>query len=170
MSGDAPRGGKPLTLTVNREDADAARVIGLRREVTLGSGPSLGELIHELSEKVTEALPSIPAAGPGTIVYIPTGDRTLEMLVGCGWELHDDAPYGLEAFDLPAGPVATVHHVGPYERLPFAHAVIHSWLRTRGVKDVGVHWEVYQDPPRQGAPLEADVFYRILGAGEAGRG
>jgi len=66
---------------------------------------------------------------------------------------------------LPAGPVATAAHFGPYHRLAEAHTEIRRWCTEHGYRPTGVSWEIYghwdeswnTDPAR----IRADVFYLL---------
>lgn len=60
---------------------------------------------------------------------------------------------------LPAGPVATTRHVGPYAGLGDAHDAVIRWCEAQGYTLTKVRWEVYGhgdvDPP------EVDVFWQL---------
>jgi effector-binding domain-containing protein len=54
---------------------------------------------------------------------------------------------------LPAGWVAVLWHVGPYEQIGKAYATLSDWIRARGGTLAGDPWEIYHDPPA-GDPAE----------------
>ena len=54
---------------------------------------------------------------------------------------------GLERGELPAGRVAMLRHIGPYEELRDACARLISWVEQRGEAASGPHWEVYVTNP-----------------------
>lgn len=66
---------------------------------------------------------------------------------------------------LPAGPVATTVHFGPYGHLSNAHAAIRDWCAANGYACSGVFWEIYghweeswnNDPSR----IRTDVFHQL---------
>jgi effector-binding domain-containing protein len=59
----------------------------------------------------------------------------------------------IEAGSLPGGEVATVLHVGPYDRVGEAYEAVTAWLKQTGRASEGQPWEAYlsmppEDPPR----------------------
>ncbi len=69
---------------------------------------------------------------------------------------------------LPAGRVATTTHLGPYDRLAYAHAAIREWCAEQGHRCSDVSWEIYghwddswsNDPSK----IHTDVFYLLRDA------
>jgi effector-binding domain-containing protein len=65
----------------------------------------------------------------------------------------------------PAGAIATLTHLGPYERLHEAHQAVRQWCANHGYKLAGPNWEIYghwtdewnTDP----AKIRTDVFYLL---------
>jgi hypothetical protein len=66
---------------------------------------------------------------------------------------------------LPAGPVATATHYGPYGRLGEAHAAIRTWCAEHEHPCSPVSWEIYGhlEETWNAAPskIRTDVFMRI---------
>jgi effector-binding domain-containing protein len=65
---------------------------------------------------------------------------------------------------LSGGPVATVTHSGPYEKLPEAHAAIQQWIEAQGLLAAGPPWEIYTtDPADYPDPQDwkTDVFWPL---------
>ena len=65
---------------------------------------------------------------------------------------------------LPGGPVATVTHSGPYEKLSEAHAAIQQWIEAQGLRAAGPPWETYTtDPADYPDPRDwkTDVFWPL---------
>jgi AraC family transcriptional regulator len=65
---------------------------------------------------------------------------------------------------LPGGPVATVTHSGPYEKLSEAHAAIQQWIEAQGLLAAGAPWEIYTtDPADYPDPQDwkTDVFWPL---------
>jgi len=66
---------------------------------------------------------------------------------------------------LPAGPVATTTHFGPYPRLSEAHAALRQWCAAHGHPLAGITWEIYghwdetwnTDPSK----IRTDIFYLL---------
>lgn len=68
----------------------------------------------------------------------------------------------------PAGTIASVTHLGPYDRLGAAHQAVHDWCKARNHRLAGPKWEIYDhwhsewdtDPSR----IRTDVFYLVAPA------
>jgi effector-binding domain-containing protein len=60
---------------------------------------------------------------------------------------------------LPAGPVATTRHVGPYSRLGDAHDAVIRWSEAQGLTLAGPRWEVYGQGDVE--PPETDIFWLL---------
>lgn len=73
----------------------------------------------------------------------------------------------VQCSELPAGPVATTVHFGPYGKLGEAHASIREWCAAQGRRCSGARWEIYghweeewnSDPSR----IRTDVFHLLQG-------
>ena len=65
----------------------------------------------------------------------------------------------------PAGPVASVTHLGPYGGLGAAHEAVRRWCRANDRPPAGPNWEIYghwqrewdRDPSR----IRTDVYYLL---------
>jgi effector-binding domain-containing protein len=66
---------------------------------------------------------------------------------------------------LPAGPVATTTHFGPYGLLSQAHAAIREWCREQKRQCTGVSWEIYghwqEEWDKDASKIRTDVFYQL---------
>jgi effector-binding domain-containing protein len=60
----------------------------------------------------------------------------------------------VKASELPAGPVATCLHLGPYQQLTAAYSALTQWVVEHGYEPTGVTYEVYLNDP-QTTPPEA---------------
>jgi effector-binding domain-containing protein len=102
----------------------------------------------------------IAGGGPPYIRYLATGE-TFEMELGV--LLPDDAPAvnGATEVSLPAGRVAVLRHVGPYDGLPAACERLGQWVAAQGERSGGPFWELYVNDPREepdASTLITDVF------------
>jgi effector-binding domain-containing protein len=61
----------------------------------------------------------------------------------------------------PAGTVATVVHMGPYNRLHEAHDAIRKWCSMNDHALAGPNWEVYGHWSDNPAQVRTDVFYLL---------
>jgi hypothetical protein len=144
---------------------------------------------HEISVRVAAARPTAVIARrttwaeyPG--LWRPLLDEVYAVLArlgtpgpGCNVMLYlDDVPnveVGVEvtapfpaagpviASALPAGPVATTVHHGPYDRLDSAHRAVRAWCAAQGHQLAGPRWEVYGDWHEDPAELETTVSYLL---------
>jgi effector-binding domain-containing protein len=66
---------------------------------------------------------------------------------------------------LPAGPVATTVHFGPYGRLSEAHAAVREWCTRHGHRCSGISWEIFghweESWNTDSSKIRTDVFYLL---------
>jgi effector-binding domain-containing protein len=106
----------------------------------------------------------------------PRHGRNLALYLDCemnleiGVEVAQPFPGNGEVVcsSTPAGLVATVAHLGPYNRLGEAHAALHTWCADHGHSLAGPSWEVYGHWEDDPAKLRTDIFYLVQGEGTAG--
>jgi AraC family transcriptional regulator len=60
---------------------------------------------------------------------------------------HASSSAGVIADTLPGGLVATMMHVGPYDKLTESHAAIQQWIEAEGFVATGAPWEFYITDP-----------------------
>jgi hypothetical protein len=104
----------------------------------------------------------VRGAGRHVALYL---DAQINLEVG----VEMDAPFAgageVVGSALPAGPVATTVHFGPYNRLGAAHHAIRDWCANHGHALAGPNWEIYghwvdawnSDPGK----IRTDVFYLL---------
>ena len=80
------------------------------------------------------------AAGRHVAIYWDASIR-LEVGVELLGPFDDDGEVVRSA--TPAGPVASVTHLGPYEGLAAAHDAVRRWCETHGHRLAGPSWEIY---------------------------
>lgn len=65
----------------------------------------------------------------------------------------------------PAGIVASVVHIGPYDQLGAAHQAIHDWSKSANRRLAGPKWEIYdhwkQEWDNDPSQIRTDVFYLV---------
>jgi len=144
---------------------------------------------YQISAQVVSARPTAVIARQTTWAEFPALWRPLldevyavlarngEPRPGCNVMLYlDDVPHvevGVEVAApfapsgavicsaLPAGPVATTVHRGPYDQLDVAHQAVRAWCAAQGRELAGPRWEVYGDWHADPAELETTVSYLI---------
>jgi len=62
---------------------------------------------------------------------------------------------------LPAGPVATTVHRGPYSGLGDAHEAVADWCRAQGRQPAGPRWEVYGPHRENPADLTTEISWLL---------
>jgi effector-binding domain-containing protein len=65
------------------------------------------------------------------------------------------------ASSLPAGPVATTVHRGPYAGLGSAHRAVREWCAAHGRVPAGPRWEVYGPHRDDPAELTTEVSHLL---------
>ena len=104
----------------------------------------------------------IKGAGRHVAVYF---DDVFNLEVGVELESPFSGDGEVVASSLPAGPVATTTHFGPYQRLGDAHDAIQQWCKANGRDALLPCWEIYghwvdewnKDPGK----IRTDVYYRL---------
>jgi effector-binding domain-containing protein len=92
------------------------------------AGPRFGRYLVWSAERVVVEI-GVPVAEP--VVDLPSAPPDGE----------------LRRSELPAGPVAVLVHVGPYEGLPAANGTLARWIEERGLERAEALWESYLDDP-----------------------
>jgi len=87
----------------------------------------------------------VAPAGAPFIRYLETGDRYVLEL---GVPVPEGVDSNLEDSSLPAGRVAYLRHVGPYDGLPQAFEELREWIAANGEEIAGPGWEIYVTDPR----------------------
>ena len=70
----------------------------------------------------------------------------------------------IQASELPAGTVATVTHMGPYDALPQAWSALTEWMEAQGLEPAGAPWEVYMTDPGaepDQSKWRTDIFFPV---------
>src|ERR1041384_7173713 len=123
----------------------------------------LGPVIQEACGTVWNAIRSQHIKGGRHVaVYL---DSAFNLEVG----VELDAPFAgageVLPSSLPAGPVATTTHLGPYQRLGEAHEAIQQWCKSNSREPIRPCWEIYghwqnewNNDPSQ---IRTDVYYLL---------
>ncbi len=153
----------PMATTVTRRTVEASHALVIRKTVA----PA------EIAATLAESLPRVFAyaqhagvafAGPPFTRYLRTGIGLLTIEAGMPIATATRTGDGIEAIELPAGPVAVAVHRGAYDKLSETHAAIERWIAAQGHTSSGAPWEVYVTDPGQKpnpADWETEVFYPL---------
>ena len=165
-----------MTYAINRKEVSAQPVLVIRRRVKLSElGSALAEILPSVFKHAQQTGAAI--AGQPFTRYVEWGPGLVTIEAGIpvvasgnishdGNSASDDASGRSEivAECLPGGPVATVTHTGPYEKLSEAHAAIQQWIEAHGLRAAGPPWETYTtDPADYPDPQDwkTDVFWPL---------
>jgi AraC family transcriptional regulator len=165
-----------MTYTITRKELSPQPVLVMRRRVKPAEiGSTLAEVLPSVFKHAQQTGAAI--AGQPFTRYVLWGPGLVTIEAGLpvvasgnnfkdGKSASDDAAGGSEivADCLPGGPVATVTHSGPYEKLSEAHAAIEQWIEAQGLHAAGPPWETYTtDPADYPDPQDwkTDVFWPL---------
>ena len=123
-------------------------------------GEVFGELMGYLSANGVE-----PAGMPfsryhsmdGETVDVECGLPVAEPMAGAG-----NAKPGT----LPAGKVATITHLGPYDDLPKSWGRLFEWINAQGLEQRGAPWETYVTDPGMEPDVSkwrTDIYFPVSG-------
>jgi hypothetical protein len=105
--------------------------------------------------------------GQHVMLYRPLGGDV--VAVECGVQIvqkvDDMGP--VVCSETPAGEVATLIHLGPYEQLRTGHGVVRDWCARHGHELAGVCWEIYGDWDQDPARRRTDIFHLLKSASSA---
>lgn len=128
------------------------------------SPQQLARVVPDACGTVWNALKAAHVTGAGRHVAI-YWDGVINLEVGVELETPFAGHGEVVPSSTPAGTVATVVHLGPYNRLGDAHKAIRDWCAHHGFTPAGPNWEIYghwkdewNSNPDQ---IRTDVFYLL---------
>jgi effector-binding domain-containing protein len=153
---------------VSFETVAARPFIGV---ASVAARSEIGQVIRSGLDKVWALIRATPEIGPpgsSVVLYAPAPGDRLAMWPG----VYIDSAYPgsgeVQRHETPAGVVAHVVHLGPYDRMMEAHrAAQQAGLAKGGL--TGLSWEVYGDHDPDPAKLRTDIYYQIGPAAAAAR-
>ncbi|HEY5094001.1 MAG TPA: GyrI-like domain-containing protein [Candidatus Eremiobacteraceae bacterium] len=114
---------------------------------------SIGEFLSAVGGHLREH--GIQPAGMPYTRYHKIDGANIDLEAGMPIANAADGSERVIAGELPAGPVASTVHIGPYERLPDAGAALADWAAKNGKRQAGPNWEIYlNDPTEVAGPHE----------------
>ena len=121
-------------------------------------GPLFGEVYAHIQQSGQQ-----PDGMPFAL-YHSMDSNTVELECGMPVASPVEGAGRVKPGELPAGTVATVTHVGPYDALPQTWSSLLEWMRSQGLQPAGAPWEVYvTDPgaePGQ-SKWRTDIFFPV---------
>jgi effector-binding domain-containing protein len=120
--------------------------------------------LFELLDEVwafLKANPQIKHEGSNVFLYFDKDDNGMPVEAGVTVTAPFESDGKVVCSAIPGGTVATVVHIGPYEKLPEAHSALRDWCKDNRRRWAGPAWEIYghwNDDPNK---LRTDVFYLL---------
>jgi effector-binding domain-containing protein len=153
-------------------DVQARQVVSLPLAVVRGRANyrSIGAFIGQSLDGVYRFCKErgITSYGKNIAFYIDDPDRCLFRAdEGVPMEVGVILTEAFENSDLvvrsqtPAGTVASVVHIGPYQKLPEAHAAVRKWCQQNGRALAGPNWEIYDHRCEGSDEPRTEVIYLL---------
>ena len=143
-----------VTYTIEKKDLPESNILFMRRRVQKSEiSATLGELLGGAFGHATKSGAAL--AGPPLCRYreFTSGGMTLEAGVPVAVPAAGEGD--VMAGTLPAGPVASTIHTGPYDSLSEAYTALEKWIAESDSEPAGDPWEVYLTDPGE-VPNPAD--------------
>ena len=152
-----------MTPEFKTTQIDAQSILGIRTTTTMDKlatimGPLFGEIYGYIQQSGQQ-----PAGMPLAIYHSMEGntvDLECAMPVASPMESTDRIRSG----ELPAGTVATVTHIGPYDDLGGTWTALVKWIEANEFEPAHAPWEVYvTDPGAEPDPSKwrTDIFFPV---------
>jgi AraC family transcriptional regulator len=164
---DAGVSGEEMEYSITRREIASQPVLAVRRRVKPDAmAAALGEMFGEIfmfahtsgTAMAGQPLTRFVEWGPGLI--------TIDGCVPIAAPFTGDAKGNVRGDSLPGGPVATMVHTGPYDKLMGAHAAMQQWIEEQGLVAQGSPWEQYvTDPAEYPDPNDwkTEIFWPLGG-------
>jgi effector-binding domain-containing protein len=124
------------------------------------------ELLDQVSPFLKKT--GVPHRGINIAVYDGSGpDSAFDSEQGIPMEAGVEVVAAFEGGDgivcsrTPAGPAATVTHIGPYDQIPRVHEAIRTWAKENRRGLTGINGEVYGHWTDDPNGLRTDVWYQL---------
>lgn len=152
-----------MSLNFAIGEIESQPIVGIRATTTM---EEIKQVIGALFGEVMEYLAGngiAPAGMPFTIYHEMDAER---LVMECGMPVASpvEGTERVRSGELPAGKVATVTHMGPYEQLGQTWSALMKWMEDEGLQPACAPWEVYvTDPGEEPDPSKwrTDIFFPI---------
>jgi effector-binding domain-containing protein len=120
----------------------------------------IGEALSSIFSEVVGYLGRVGAMPLEAFARYTIHDGGTEVDIEAGFSTTGSIrPEGrIETGSLPGGEVATVLHVGPYDRVGEAYEAVEAWLEKTGREQREQPWEVYLSMPEEVPPRTLVIF------------
>jgi effector-binding domain-containing protein len=152
-----------MVANVRVQIAQPRILAAVRRKVTIGHVGAAWRPALDQVWAFLRARPELREDGHNIFLYHHPPKRSDPMDVDFGVEVVSefDLQGEVRPVTTPAGQVATVVHVGSYDRLGSAHEAIHAWAAANHRAFAGMSWEIYGDWNDDPDRLETTVMYLL---------
>jgi effector-binding domain-containing protein len=162
-SEDAAQDNASPKLVVEVTEAKAQPVVQIRmkakrEEIAVKLGQAYGALMMHVA-KVGGKQVMMPMSR-----YYGSDAETIDMAAVIAVAEPIQGEGEVQADTLPAGPVASTWHVGPYEKLTETYAALERWITDNGHEAGEQAWEIYwTDPGTESNPakLRTQIFRQL---------
>jgi AraC family transcriptional regulator len=164
---DAGLSGEEMEYSITKREIASQPVLAVRRRVKPDAmAAALSEMFGEIfvfaqgsgAAMAGQPLTRFVEWGPGLI--------TIDGCLPIAAPFTGDVRGNVRADTLPGGPVATMIHTGPYDKLIGAHAAMQQWIEAQGFVAQGAPWEAYiTDPAEYPDPNDwkTEIFWPLAG-------
>ncbi len=145
------------------QQLEAQPILGIRETTTMDKlaqrmGPLFGEVYGHIKQH-GETPSGMPLAR-----YHSMDGNTVELECALPVASPMAGTDRIQACELPAGTMATVAHMGPYDNLPATWAALTEWMKSQGLEAAGAPWEVYVTDPGaepDRSKWRTDIFFPV---------
>ena len=152
-----------MTLNFETKQVEAQPILGIRATSTVEKLPEvLGSLFGEVYEYIQQNGQQ-PTGMPFSRYHSMDGG-TVDLECGMPVASAMEGTGRVQAGELPAGTVATVTHLGPYDNLPQSWSALTEWMGSQGLQPAGAPWEVYATDPGaepDQSKWRTDIFFPV---------
>lgn len=152
-----------MSLNFATTEIESQSIVGIRATTSMEEiAQVIGALFGEIMEYLTGN--GLAPAGMPFTIYHEMDHETLEMECGMPVASTVEGTGRVRPGELPAGKVATVTHMGPYEQLGQTWSALKEWMDEAGLEAAGAPWEVYMtDPGEEPDPSKwrTDIFFPV---------
>jgi AraC family transcriptional regulator len=145
------------------QQLEAQPILGIRETTTMDKlAQRMGPLFGEVHGHMTQH--GQTPAGMPLARYHSMDGNTVELECAIPVASPLAGTDRIQAGELPAGTMATVTHMGPYDDLPTTWAALTAWMKEQGLDAAGAPWEVYvTDPGKEPdkSRWRTDIFFPV---------
>jgi len=152
-----------MDVSVSVQVVSPRILAAVSRKVAIGGVGAAWRPALDQVWKFLRTQPGLRTDGHNIFLYHHPARRGDPMDVDFGVEVvREFSPSGeVKTVNTPAGEVAAVMHLGPYDRLGQTHDAIHAWAAANNRVFAGKSWEIYGDWNDDPAKLETTVMYLL---------